>query len=259
VSKNSILILIPARYQSSRFLGKPLCPLLGTSMIHRVLKNMQFQSNDFETDAYVVTDDERIENHVKEISDKVIRVDDDVNSGTLRIELAFRRKFLDLKKYDLIINVQGDEPLLTKDDLIPLIKYHLNAKVDIATMVKRYGEFSGDFFDHNKVKVVMNEKSGEVYYFSRAPIPFKRDVKDETFENYWFHHIGVYSYRPNALLQFAKLDESRLENLEKLEQLRALENGFKFGAIETKATLIGVDSPEDVKRVEEQLKKTIKE
>ncbi len=224
-------------------------------MIHRVLNNMQFQSSEFDIESYVVTDDDRIENHVKEISPNIVRVDDDVNSGTLRIELAYKRFFSHKKNYDLIINVQGDEPLLTANDVLPLIHYHLNSKVDMATLVKKYLGFNGDFFDHNKVKVVMNESNGEVYYFSRAPIPYKRDVKDQKFEDYWLHHIGVYSYRPKALMDFATLGESRLENLEKLEQLRALENGIKIGAILTEATLLGVDTPEDVIKVEELLKK----
>jgi 3-deoxy-manno-octulosonate cytidylyltransferase (CMP-KDO synthetase) len=113
--------------------------------------------------------------------------------------------------------------------------------------------FSGDFLDSNKVKVVLDEKSGRAFYFSRSPIPYKRDLAPNVESDYWFLHIGVYSYKPEALSQFANASESRLENLEKLEKLRALELGLSIGALPTTRLVIGVDSPEDIKKVEEVL------
>lgn len=248
--KKRVLLLIPARYQSSRFPGKPLAKISGISMISRVLTNMsQFDCDTIDFDSYVVTDDERIEKHIKEFSGNVVRVDDDVISGTLRIELAYTR-FFKSKNYDLVINVQGDEPLLKKSEIIELAKFHLNSNFDVTTMVKKNFDFDDNFRDPNKVKAVVSEVDGKALYFSRSPIPFKRDLEKDAANDFWFLHIGVYSYRPQALIKFSSLKESRLENLEKLEQLRALENGMTFGAIETKSVLLGVDTPEDIKKVE---------
>lgn len=251
--KKRALILIPARYQSSRFPGKPLALITGISMIKRVLTNMSgIESDNIEFEAFVVTDDERVEKHIKEFSQNVVRVDDDVISGTLRIELAYSRFFKN-KNYDLIINVQGDEPLLLKEEILNLAKFHLDSPFDIATMVKKNVGFDELFFDPNKVKAVISEIDGRAFYFSRSPIPFKRDNVSDLKNDYWYLHVGVYSYRPQALFHFSKCNESRLESLEKLEQLRALENGLSIGAIETKSVLVGVDSPADIAVVEKLL------
>lgn len=253
MSKKRVLILIPARYASTRFPGKPLAKILGISMIQRVHQNCsQAQAPDFEFSSYVVTDDQKVEEHVKTFSSNVVRVDDDVISGTLRIQLAYERFFAN-QNFDLIINVQGDEPLLNSDDLVRLAQFHLNGPFDISTLVKKQMGFGGDFLDSNKVKVAMSEENGRAFYFSRASIPFKRDSVIDPINDYWFLHIGVYSYRPSALLKFSSNKETRLENLEKLEQLRALEIGLTIGAHQTESVIIGVDRPEDIKKVEEVL------
>ncbi len=253
MSKKRVLILIPARFASTRFPGKPLAEILGVSMIKRVLTNcLNAQAPHFEFDAFVVTDDQKVEDHVKAFSPNVVRVDDDVISGTLRIELAYVRFFKN-KNYDLIINVQGDEPLLDSEDLVRLAKFHLESSYDIGTLVKKQMGLSGDFLDPNKVKVAMSEENGKAFYFSRASIPFKRDTNSDAQNDYWFLHIGVYSYRPSALSKFSSHKETRLENLEKLEQLRALEIGLSIGALQTESFVIGVDVPSDIKKVEEVL------
>ena len=254
MSKKSVLILIPARFASTRFPGKPLALISGKSMIARVLENCQKATHpniDFES--YVVTDSDEVENHLKAMAGNVVRVDDDVISGTLRIELAYKR-FFENKNYDLVINVQGDEPLLEGSDLVRLAEFHLNNPFEITTLVKKQMGFDTVFQDPNKVKVAMSETTGRAFYFSRAAIPFKRDIGVDLNNNdYWFLHIGVYSYKPEALSQFAKAPVSRLEDLEKLEQLRALEMGMSIGAMETLSVIMGVDHPEDVKKVEEVL------
>lgn len=253
MSKNRILILIPARFASTRFPGKPLAKILGISMIQRVLENCSLaQAPGFEFDSYVVTDDQKVEEHIKGFSGKVVRVDDDVISGTLRIQLAFERFFKD-KNYDLIINVQGDEPLLGSGDLVRLAQFHLKSSFDLTTLVKKQMGFKDDFHDTNKVKVAMSEETGAAFYFSRAEIPHKRDTVTDVKNDYWFLHIGVYSYRPDALTRFSDHPATRLENLEKLEQLRALEMGLSIGAHQTESEVIGVDRPEDIKRIEEVL------
>ena len=253
MSKKSVLILIPARFASTRFPGKPLTLIAGKTMIARVLENCQTASHHgIEFHSYVVTDSDEVEAHIKSFSTNVVRVDDDVISGTLRIELAFNR-FFKTKNYDLVINVQGDEPLLEGNDLVRLAEFHLNSPFEISTLVKKQLGFDNVFKDANKVKVAMSETTGKAFYFSRASIPFKRDHLIDPVGDYWFLHIGVYSYKPEALTNFAKAPISRLEDLEKLEQLRALEMGMTIGALETNSTVVGVDCPEDVKKVEEVL------
>ena len=253
MSKKSVLILIPARFASTRFPGKPLALIAGKSMISRVLENCQTASHpEINFESFVVTDSDLVEAHVKLTSPNVVRVDDDVISGTLRIELAYNR-FFKAKQYDLVINVQGDEPLLEGSDLAQLAEFHLNKSFEITTLVKKQMKFDHVFNDANKVKVAMSETTGSAFYFSRAGIPFKRDAGVDEKGDYWFLHIGVYSYRPQALSAFSKAPVSRLEDLEKLEQLRALEMGMTIGALETKSIVMGVDHPEDVLKVEEVL------
>lgn len=254
MSKKRVLILIPARFASSRFPGKPLALINGRSMIQRVLENCASASHpDFEFSAFAVTDDSRIENHVKTFSPNVVRVDDDVISGTLRIELAYER-FFRQQNFDLVINVQGDEPLLESPDLVGLAQFHLSSEFDIGTLVKKQSGFDKVFADPNKVKVVMSESTGKAFYFSRSGIPFKRDTESNPAQDYWFLHIGVYSFRPSALAVFSRAEESRLERLEKLEQLRALEIGLSIGAFPVASLVMGVDHPEDIKKVEEVLR-----
>lgn len=253
MSKKRVLILIPARFASSRYPGKPLVKIGSKSMISLVLENCLITSHpDIIFESYVVTDDQRIEDHVKNFSQNIVRVDDNVNSGTLRIQLAYER-FFQNTNYDLVLNVQGDEPLLRSNDLIKLAEFHLQNSFDITTFVRKMSNFDEVFRDTNKVKAVVSEFDRRALYFSRAPIPCKRDLTSITDDDFWYLHIGVYSYRPQALMKFSKAHETRLENLEKLEQLRALEIGLSIGAVETKSLLIGVDHLEDVKKVEEVL------
>ncbi len=238
----SVIILIPARYQSSRFPAKPLAKIKGISMIERVYKNCE--TSGFET--AVVTDHDEIEAHVKSFGGKVIRVDDDVPSGSERIALAFERSFQN-KNPKLVINVQGDEPLLKGSVLKELAEFHMNSDYAITTLVRERSSNEEDFKNPNVVKALFVPKTGECLYFSRQSIPFDRDGGRDFS---WYQHIGVYSYKPEALLKFVKLPMSRLEDLEKLEQLRAMENKMKIGAVLTTQKLIGVDVPEDVKKVE---------
>lgn len=253
MSKKRVLILIPARFASTRFPGKPLALIDGISMIQRVQQNCSHaHAPGFEFSSYVVTDDQRVEDHVLTFSPNVVRVNDGVISGTLRIQLAYER-FFQNQNFELIINVQGDEPLLDSSDLVKLAQFHLDGSFDIATLVKKQFGFFDDFQDSNKVKVVMSEATGAAFYFSRASVPFKREAIADPVNDYWFLHIGVYSYRPEALIKFSKSNETRMENLEKLEQLRALEIGLSIGAHQTESVVMGVDHPNDIKKVEEVL------
>lgn len=237
-----VVILIPARYASSRFPGKPLAQILGQSMIQRVFNNCK--ESGFPT--YVVTDHDGIEKHVKDFGGSVLRIDDDVPSGSERIALAYER-FLKQDNPELVINVQGDEPLLKGSVLKELAEFHLKSTFDITTLLRERKSSEEDFKNPNVVKAVFSSVSNQCFYFSRQSLPYDRDGKTD---HSWYQHIGVYSYKPKALSTFVKLPFSKLEDLEKLEQLRALENQMTLGAVLTTQKLIGVDVPDDVKKVE---------
>ncbi len=241
-----VVILIPARFASSRFPGKPLALISGKSMIERVYSNAL--ASGFPT--YVVTDHGEIEAHVKSFGGNVLRVDDDVPSGSERIALAFER-FLAAQKPELVINVQGDEPLLKGEVLKELAEFHLKSSFGIATLLRERSNLEEDFKNPNVVKAVYAKASKACLYFSRESLPYDRDG-GKSFP--WYHHIGVYSYKPQILSAFVKLPVSPLEDLEKLEQLRALDHGVTIGAILTVQKLIGVDVPEDVEKVEGALR-----
>lgn len=239
MDKDKVLILIPARFASSRFPGKPLAKIGNKTMIQTVYENC-IQSG---FKACVVTDSSEIEDHVNSIGGLVRRVDDDVPSGSVRIKLAYERYFKD-ENFELLINVQGDEPLLKADELKRLAEFHLSSKFDIATLVRPMEPSDEGFNDPNKVKVIYSEKKGICHYFSRASIPFTRDESSPLKQ--WFLHIGVYSYLPESLVEFGNNDLGYYEDLEKLEQLRALELGMNIGAVTTNRELIGIDTPEDL-------------
>lgn len=256
-SRQAVLILIPARYASTRFPGKPLAQIAGKSMIQRVVEGCEQavelgSSLGITIDIAVVTDDSRIEAHLQERNLKVCRVDDDVPSGSERIWLAYQR-FFQKDNYQLILNVQGDEPLIKGERLFELIQAHLKMDVEIMTIVRPRLGLTGDFLDPNKVKVVFVPKNQRCLYFSRASVPMNRDCPDDQ-KTTWYQHIGVYSYRPTALRDFCQMSLGTLEHLEKLEQLRALEMGMLIGAIESEDQLLGVDTPEDIVAVEGVLK-----
>lgn len=238
------VVLIPARFQSSRFPGKPLVKIAGQLMIERVYNNAR-QSG---LPCYVVTDDKRIEDAVHGFGGKVLMVKDDVPSGSERIALAAER-FLAADAPDFIINVQGDEPLLSGEVLRELLSFHAGRDFDITTLVRPRERHEDDWSNPNVVKAVIGQGQRCVY-FSRASVPVQRGGATAP----WFHHIGVYCFKTRALQKFIKLPMGVLEDLEKLEQLRALENGLSIGAAETRLKLIGVDTPEDVMKVEEALR-----
>ncbi len=238
---SNALILVPARYGSSRFPGKPLAKINEIPMIQYVVQNCQTSGFDYA----VVTDNDEIEAFVKSISGNVVRVDDDVTTGSARIALAYERYFSN-KNYDYIVNVQGDEPLLKGETIKGIVSEHEKTNYDIFTGVKRRLSSEEAFSNPNVVKCIFSEVSKQCLYFSRASVPFRRD--DGPFD--WYQHIGIYCYKPEALKKFVELPEGYFEDLEKLEQLRALENNLTLGAIELKINLIGVDTPADIHKIE---------
>ncbi|MCB9093082.1 MAG: 3-deoxy-manno-octulosonate cytidylyltransferase [Halobacteriovoraceae bacterium] len=238
-----MVILIPSRYGSTRFPGKPLSKISGKSLIQRVYDNVS--SSGFAT--YVVTDHSKIAEHVENFQGQVLRVDDDVASGSERIALAYQRHLSSEAEY--IVNVQGDEPLLTGHRVKELVEFHQNSDFDICTMYRKRDD--GGKNNPNIVKIALNELTGRCLYFSRAAIPYVRG--DDRPEGPWYQHIGVYCFKKESLLKFFKLKATALEETECLEQLRALENGMTIGALEVTEQLMGVDTPEDVEALEKIL------
>ena len=241
-----VLVLIPARYGSTRFPGKPLTLLNAKPMIVHVLENVKLGLSGMDSKVVVVTDDDRIESAIPQGLGEVARVNDEVSTGSERILLAYERFYAD-KTWDLIVNVQGDEPLLSGEILKSVVDFHLKSSFDVATLVREMPKRDHEFNDPNRVKAVYVPANGSCLYFSRAGVPFDREEQGQLT---WYLHIGLYSFRPEVLKKFGALTEGNIEAQEKLEQLRLLENGFTIGASVTSSVLGGVDSPSDVQWVE---------
>jgi 3-deoxy-manno-octulosonate cytidylyltransferase (CMP-KDO synthetase) len=240
----TVLAILPARYGSTRFPGKPLTPIAGKSMIQHVWERTRLAKN---VDAVVIaTDDERILNACEAFGAEVEMTAMDHPTGTDRLaEVAARHD------HDVIVNVQGDEPLIEGFVIDAAIEALLrDDRAAMSTIVHRAEPEA--FEDPNRVKVVV-DSAGFALYFSRAPIPFRR--KDMGIAP--LQHVGLYTYRKDFLLEFVKLERSPAEQTEELEQLRALENGYRIRAAEIEGwTSIPVDVPEDVPIVEAALART---
>lgn len=237
------IVIIPARYDSARFPGKLLYPLGGMPVIRHVYENSKRAR--LADDVIVATDSETIFEKVLSFGGKAAMTDRKHQSGTDRIAEVAR-----LINYDIIVNVQGDEPLIRPemiDDVITLLE---DQKASIGTLIKRI-EDPREITDPNVVKVVFDKK-GFALYFSRSQIPFHASHSELRTPDY-YKHIGVYSYRRDILLALAGMEQTGLERIEKLEQLRALENGMKIKIRETFFETYGVDTPEDIERVEKCL------
>ncbi len=245
-----VTAIIPARFASTRFPGKPLVDILGKPMIQRVYERTR-QAASLQR-VIVATDDERIAAVVREFGGEVQLTRGDHPTGTDRLaEVAARIET------DLVVNVQGDEPLIEPrmidQAVTPLRK---NPGIPMGTLKSPILSLE-DFQNPNVVKVV-TDRQGFALYFSRAPIPHPRDLAaDPALEIGGigaFKHVGLYVYRKDFLLTYPKLTSTPLETLEKLEQLRALEHGFRIRVVETALNSQGVDVPEDLDRVLAQLR-----
>ncbi len=237
-----IAVIIPARYASSRFPGKPLALIGGQTMIKWVYD--QALKTGF--DVYVATDDERIVNEVQQWNGQVLLTSTFHSSGTERLAEAVT-KISD--KYHIIINVQGDEPFIEPEQIkkvASLLKNDKNAQ--IATLVKKI-EDQDELFDPNIPKVVFDQK-GYALYFSRSTIPYLRGVKPENWlsQATFYKHIGIYGYKKHILLEIATLETTEAEQAESLEQLRWLQNGYKIKTAVTSSETISIDTPDDLKR-----------
>jgi 3-deoxy-manno-octulosonate cytidylyltransferase (CMP-KDO synthetase) len=246
--------VIPARYGSTRFPGKPLALLQNKPIIQHVYEKAK--ASRLIEQVFVATDDRRIKDVVEGFGGKAILTSKNHPSGTDRIAEAVERlkkEFYNLKNDSIIVNLQGDEPLIKVEMIDQLVMLMRSGKNFIGTLAKKI-EDERDFQNPNIVKVVFDNK-GNALYFSRSPIPFdrKRYMKGSSENNYMYKHIGIYGYRANILRKFVKLPQSRLEKIESLEQLRALENGIKIKVAVTEYDSFGIDTPEDLEVVQKCL------
>lgn len=246
-----VLVLIPARYASTRFPGKPLAMIGGKPMVQHVVEKAAAVSEN----VYVATDDGRIYDCVIGFGGKAVMTSAEHRSGTDRCYEAYRHVVEQTgKKYDVVVNIQGDEPFIQPEQVKALVACFEDDKVEIATLAKRF-EQNADIFDPNKVKVVCSAK-GTALYFSRSAIPFCRGIEKECWVEMtpFYKHVGMYAYRPEVLKEITALPQGRLEKVESLEQLRWLENGYTIAVRETAHESIGIDTPEDLKRAEAVLR-----
>lgn len=240
-----VLVIIPARYGSTRFEGKPLVMIAGRPMIRHVYERARKASG---VDRVVVaTDDERIRDAVLGFGGEAVMTRPDHPSGTDRLAEAVDR--LETKPWDIVVNVQGDQPAFDPRVITEVIRpLTEDPELEMSTPIIPTTN-PHEINDPNHVKVVFDSNLTALY-FSRAPIPWPREG-DET---YYFKHLGIYAYQASFLRRFVALPPGRLENMEKLEQLRALEHGFRIKVVLTDLDSPEVDTPEDVKKVEEYLK-----
>lgn len=245
------LAIIPARYQSSRFEGKPLAPINNKPMIMWVYDSVK-GSNLFDS-VYIATDDDRIFNLAEICGANVIMTSKNISCGTERCKVVVEKFEKENIFFDIVVNIQGDEPLVQKKQMQRVLEGFLYPDVDIVTLCKQINE-KEEIEDKNEVKVVFS-KNNRALYFSRSVIPFNRE---NGLTNYsYYKHIGIYGYRTDVLKKICSLPESELEKAEKLEQLRWLENDYKIRVVETDTDSIGVDTPEDLEKVKRIINKNI--
>jgi len=238
------IIIIPARYASTRFPGKPLAMIQGKPMVQHVYDRCKSVVDE----VVIATDDDRIARAVSDFGGEFIITSPNHASGTDRCAEA--AQILSSKiDFDVIINVQGDEPFLKPEQITQLLECFSSPETEIATLVTPINS-NEVLFDPNKVKVVRST-NGFALYFSRHPIPFQRDFNQSDWLNLqpYFLHLGLYAYRKEVLQEITKLLPSSLENSEKLEQLRWLENGYRIQTAITKSHNFGVDTPSDLENL----------
>ncbi|MCU4162710.1 3-deoxy-manno-octulosonate cytidylyltransferase [Carboxylicivirga caseinilyticus] len=245
IEKN-ILGLIPARFGSTRFPGKPLADIGGKPMIQRVYEQTK-KHLDF---VYVATDDERIEKAVLSFGGKVVMTSVDHQSGTDRCAEALQKvEKIEGKEFYAVLNIQGDEPFISPEQIALVANCFNEEETQLATLVKPVSK-TEDLFNPNKPKVVVS-KDKKALYFSRSPIPYLRSEpeKDWISKHQYYNHIGLYGYRSDVLNEITRLPLGQLELAESLEQLRWLENGYSIRVEETHEQAVAIDTPEDLENL----------
>lgn len=249
------IAIIPARYASTRFPAKPLAMLGGKPVIRRVCEQVSLAVDD----VVVATDDERIFAAVESFGGKAVMTSAEHRSGTDRCREAYDTVCRERGcSYDVVINVQGDEPFISPSQIEAIKRCFDDPQTDIATLVKPFAAEDGlaALENPNSPKVVL-DNGGHAVYFSRSVIPYLRGVEREKWlaSHTFYKHIGMYAFRAAALAAVTALPQSTLELAESLEQLRWLENGYRIGVGISDVETIGIDTPEDLERAEEFLKR----
>lgn len=235
----NVLGVIPARYASTRFPGKPLADIAGKSMIRRVYERAA--KSERICRLVVATDDSRIYDHVKSFTDDVYMTSSDHSNGTERIAEILAKDDFANDNYGIVVNIQGDEPFIDYRQIDEAVSVLVNCEdAEVGTLVKKENLKVAE--NANKVKVVVGN-DGKALYFSRSVIPFNMEKDDSVMYNI---HVGMYAYRTDVLKKIVEMRRGRLESLERLEQLRWLENGIKIYVKETNMSSYGVDVPEDI-------------
>lgn len=233
--------VIPSRYASTRLEGKPLKDICGHTMIEWVYKRSKMSKLD---DVVVATDDERIFNEVKKFGGNVVMTRKDHENGTSRIAEVCAN----YGEYDVIVNIQGDEPLIEPEMINSIIDSFKNDNTISMSTLKYKIDTMEEVENPNYVKVI-TDKNGYALYFSRSVIPYPRKMD---MKNY-YKHVGIYGYKRNFVIEYANMESTELEKSESLEQLRALENGYKIKVMETPYKIIGVDTAEELEKVREYI------
>lgn len=242
-----ILGVIPARYASTRFPGKPLVVIDGKTMIRRVYE--QSLKCDALTDTVVATDDEAIFKHVRLFNGNVLMTDPHHRSGTSRCSEVVEKLGKSGQYYDYVINIQGDEPFIDPEQIRQVAKCFENTEIQLATLIKKITD-PADLINPNVVKVVV-DNNGSALFFSRSPIPFKRGMDQDAWLTAatYYKHIGIYGYQSPVLKKIVDLKETPLEAAESLEQLRWIENGFRIQTHVTEFESIAIDAPADLLKI----------
>jgi 3-deoxy-manno-octulosonate cytidylyltransferase (CMP-KDO synthetase) len=231
--------VIPVRFQSSRFPGKPLAPILGKPMIQWVFEGAK--KAELLERVIIATDNDRIFRTAEKIGAEVMMTSTEHLSGTERVaEVAAK------VEAPIVVNIQGDEPLVEGKMLDDLVRALQDESVPVASLMAKVYDF--DQFEEGHIVKVISDRNGYALYFSRAPLPYQSD-------DFFYQHIGIYGYQRDFLINFHRLSPSRLERIEKLEQLRVLENGLRIKMIEIPIATLSVDTPHDIIKVENFLKK----
>ncbi len=242
-----ILGVIPSRYASSRFPGKPLADLCGKSMVRRVYE--QCVGAEVLNKVVVATDDDRIDKHVKNFGGNCIMTSPNHLNGTSRCLEVVERLEKTGETFDVVINIQGDEPFIEPDQIEQLAEMFQSTETQIASLIHRIDK-PEELWSPHVVKVV-RKLNGDALYFSRQAIPFLRDEKTDDWlkQALFFKHLGIYAFRVEVLKQITRLKASALEQAEKLEQLRWLENGYSIKLGITDYEGVGVDTPDDLAKL----------
>ena len=250
------IAIIPARYASTRFHGKPLADLGGKPVVEWVYRGVSgIEGVD---EVCVATDDARIAAAVERFGGKYAITRSDHKSGTERCGEVVEKMAREGKNFDVVVNVQGDEPFVNKSQITQLLSAFDDCHTQIATLAKKIAS-AEELISFNNVKVVVGV-SGDALYFSRMPIPCVREDCEPN-ELYLKHdflkHIGIYAYRTEILERIVQLDETELERCEKLEQIRWLEHGYNIKVLETQSENIGIDTPEDLQNARQAIEVAI--